>query len=120
LPYQLQFLFPFSFPTPYLSHSKNHSIDKNKARHTSGTASLSACALAASVVTVLLANADLERAELRSGAVRLVCNARENIVCCGERCVYERKRAVGDSGRNVGWLLGAFNFSLFRLGVVGG
>jgi hypothetical protein len=46
---------------------------------TSGTASLSACALAASVVTVLFANAALEKALLRNGAARFVLNARENI-----------------------------------------
>jgi hypothetical protein len=45
---------------------------------TSGT--LSACALAASVVTVLFTRAVLEKAELRNGAARLVLNARENIV----------------------------------------
>ena len=47
---------------------------------TSGTASLSACALAASVVTVLFANATLGRALVRRGAARLILNARENIM----------------------------------------
>lgn len=49
----------------------------NKIALTSGT--LSACALAASVVTVLFTRAVLEKAELRNGATRLVLNARENI-----------------------------------------
>lgn len=53
---------------------------------TSGTVSLSACALAASVVTVLFTRgADLEKAELRKGAARLVLNARENIVVVMKR-----------------------------------
>ena len=47
---------------------------------TSGTASLSACALAASVVTALFARAAREKAVLRRGAARLVLNALENIV----------------------------------------
>jgi hypothetical protein len=46
---------------------------------TSGTASLSACAEAASVVTVLLTRGDI--ALLRRGAIWLVLNTRENIVC---------------------------------------
>ena len=45
---------------------------------TSGTASLSACAEAASVVTVLFTKGD--NALLRKGAARLVLNARESIV----------------------------------------
>jgi len=61
-------------------------------KHTSGTASLSACALAASVVTVLFTNADLENAELRSGAARLVRNARENIVVAVKECLVKRER----------------------------
>jgi hypothetical protein len=64
---------------------------KNGSNHTSGTASLSACALAASVVTVLFTNADLENAELRSGAARLVRNARENIVVAVKECLVKRE-----------------------------
>jgi len=77
---------------------------KNGSNHTSGTASLSACALAASVVTVLFTNADLENAELRSGAARLVRNARENIVVAVKECLVKRGRVVELSGfaRNVG------------------
>ena len=45
---------------------------------TSGTASLSACAEAASVVTVLFTKGD--NALLHKGALRLVLNARESIV----------------------------------------
>lgn len=48
--------------------------------HTAGTASLSACALAASVVTVLFAKAVFENAELLNGAARLVRNALENMM----------------------------------------
>lgn len=52
---------------------------------TSGTASLSACALAASVVTVLVATAALDQAALlrRGAALRLALNA--NIVLVKER-----------------------------------
>lgn len=46
--------------------------------HTEGTDSLSACADAASVVTVLLTRGEM--AVLRRGAARLVLNARENMV----------------------------------------
>jgi hypothetical protein len=51
----------------------------------SGTASLSACALAASVVTVLVATAALDQAALlrRGAALRLALNA--NIVLVKER-----------------------------------
>lgn len=52
---------------------------------------MSAWALAASVVTVLLTRADLEKAELRRGAARLVLNARENIVV-----------VMGDGGMGAG------------------
>jgi hypothetical protein len=45
---------------------------------TSGTVSLSACAEAASVVTVLFTKGD--NAFLRKGAPRLILNARESIV----------------------------------------
>jgi hypothetical protein len=61
---------------------------------TSGTASLSACALAASVVTVLFTTAALDQAELlrRAGAAHLALNARENIVMEREEGGWRRKR----------------------------
>jgi hypothetical protein len=61
---------------------------------TSGTASLSACALAASVVTVLFTTAALDQAALlrRAGAACLVLNARENIVMEREEGGWRRKR----------------------------
>jgi hypothetical protein len=51
---------------------------------TSGTASLSACAEAASVVTVLLTKALLTRGDTtfpRRGRARLVLSNREDILC---------------------------------------
>jgi hypothetical protein len=52
---------------------------------------LSACALAASVVTVLFTRADLEKAELRNGVARLVLNALENMFVVVERREKERR-----------------------------
>lgn len=49
---------------------------------TSGTASLSAWALAASVVTVRFTNAVFEKTFWRRGAARPVLNARENMAAC--------------------------------------
>jgi hypothetical protein len=58
-----------------------------------GTASLSVCALAASVVTVLFARATLERALLRKGAADLLAlNARENMVVMGRSVVGGEER----------------------------
>jgi hypothetical protein len=61
---------------------------------TSGTASLSACALAASVVTVLVATAALDQAALlrRAGAAYLALNARENMVLEGKRAEGVRRK----------------------------
>jgi hypothetical protein len=70
---------------------------------TSGTASLSACALAASVVTVLFASAALENPLRRKGAVRLVLKARENIVAMNKEEKSERKEKrvfVGGIGKS--------------------
>lgn len=74
--------------------SLNYRPAKGELPHTSGTASLSACALAASVVTVRFTRADLEKAELLNGAARLVLNARKNIV------VIEKKQLNGGGERN--------------------
>ena len=58
-----------------------HSQYQNSRRSTSGTASLSACAEVASVVTVLFTiDDDCHACLRRAGAARLVLNARENIV----------------------------------------
>jgi len=77
---------------------------------TVGTVSLSACALAASVVTVLLTSAALGKAVLRRAAGRLVLNALENMVVVGQWVVekirgrWRRKRV-----REEMWLIGAHN-----------
>jgi hypothetical protein len=61
---------------------------------TSGTASLSAWELAASVVTVLFASADLESALLRRGAARPVLNARENMTVVARRIMAVREKVI--------------------------
>jgi hypothetical protein len=66
---------------------------------TSGTASLSACALAASVVTVLFANAALEKALQRRGAAWLVLKARENIFAVIKRQKGQTKGEKSGVGR---------------------
>jgi hypothetical protein len=87
--------------------------------HTSGTASLSAWALAASVVTVLFANADFENAVLCKGTVRPILNARENMAAWWS----EKKGKEGESNaealrdagpKDVGplrWRLGKFGLA---------
>ncbi len=81
------------------------SVSKVELPHTAGTASLSACALAASVVTVLFTRADLEKAELRNGAARLVLTALENIFVVVERRQKERREMKAWGGYHRGYLL---------------
>lgn len=89
----------------------------DKSYLTWGTLSLSACALAASVVTVLLTRAVFEKAELRNGAARLVLNALENIVCGGEGMRGEGERRSEELKLEVD--LGAFRSRSVDLAVGG-